>query len=126
MRSSRKSLILTSCLKFFKHDCRLLIHFQKYPNSRNLLKPPSHKGSTKRCYSINMNVQSYSLPSPTTQQKKWHYIYFRCKKVSKVPHIISNFKNYTMSTKNHLTNYVLAIKRRTRFVAFVCIRSFIY
>ena len=48
------------------------------------------------------------------------------KKVSKVPHIISHFKNDTMSTKNHLTNYVLAIKRRTWFVAFLCVLSFIY
>ena len=57
-----------------------------------------------------MTVQAdYQLPS-TTQQKEWHYIYFRCKKVRKAPHIISHSKNDTMSPKNHLTNYLLAIK----------------
>ena len=64
-----------------------------------------------------MTVQTDSKPPSTTQQKEWHYIYVTCKKVSKAPHIISHFKNDTMSTKNYLTNYALAIKRRTWFVA---------
>ena len=114
-----KSLILTPCFKIFKRDCRLLIHFQKYPNSRNLLEPSPRKGSTKRCYHINMNVQTYSQFPPTTKQKEWHYIYITWKKVSKVPNFISHFKNYTMSTKNYLANSVLAIKRHTRFVGCV-------
>ena len=121
-----KSLILTPCLNFFKNECRLLIHFRKYPNPRNLLELSPRKGSTKRYYHININVQTYSQPSATTQPKEWHYIYFTYKNVGKVPHIISYFKNYTMSTKNHLTNYVIAIKRCARFVEYVCVRSFIY
>ena len=71
-----------------------------------------------------MNAQTYSQPPQTTQQKEWHHIYFTCKKVSKVPHFISHFKNDIMSTKNQLTNYVLAIKRRTQFVSCVCVRLF--
>ena len=73
-----------------------------------------------------MNVQTYSQPLPTTQQKELHYIYFTCKKVSKVPLMISRFKNDIMGTKNYSTNYVPGIKRRTWFVACVCVRSFIY
>ena len=65
-----KSLILIPCLKIFKHDCRLLINFQKYPNLRNLLEPSPRKGSTKRCYHIDMNIQTYSQPPSTTQQKE--------------------------------------------------------
>ena len=42
----------------------------------------------------------------------------------KAPHIINHFKNDTINTKNHLTNYVLEIKRRTWFVACIC--SFVY
>ena len=57
-----------------------------------------------------MTVQTDSQSPSTIQQKEWHDIYFKCKKVKKAPRIISNFKNDTMSTKNHLTNYVLAIK----------------
>ena len=40
--------------------------------------------------------------------------------------VISHFKKDTMSTKNPLTNYVLAIKGRTWFIECACIRSFIY
>ena len=49
-----------------------------------------------------MSVQTDSQPLLTTQQKEWHYIYFTCKKVNKVPPIMSHFKNDTMSTKNYL------------------------
>ena len=49
-----------------------------------------------------MSVQTDSQPLLTTQQKEWHYIYFTCKKINKVPHIMSHFKNDTVSTKNYL------------------------
>ena len=90
-----------------------------------MLEPSHRKGSTKRCYH-NMNVEcSNLLPTPTDYEKtESHYIYLKFKKISKVPHIIGHFKNYTISTKNHLTNSVLAIKRRTRFVTCVCVRLF--
>ena len=44
-----------------------------------------------------MTVQTDFHILPTTQQKEWHYIYF--KKVTKVLHIISHFKNDTISNK---------------------------
>ena len=125
MRSFWKSLVLTSCLNFLKHDCRLLIHFQKYPNPLNFLEPSPR--STKRWFiKLTWMLKLIRNPPLTTQQKEWLYIYFRCKKVSKVSHIISRFKNDTVSTKNDLANYVLAIKRRARFVACVCVHSFFY
>ena len=66
----------------------------------------------------------YRLPL-TTKQKEWHYTYFTRKKVSKVPYIISHFKNDTMSAKNHSKNYVLAIQNvRGLFHVLVFVRLF--
>ena len=58
MRSFLKSLILTPCIKFFKHDCRMLIHFQKCSNPRNLLEPSPRKCSTKGNSSHSLNPPS--------------------------------------------------------------------
>ena len=64
-------------------------------------------------------------PPLTTKQKEWHYTYFTRKKVSKVHYIISHFKNDTMSAKNHLKNYVLAIQNvRGLFHVLVLVRLF--